>query len=314
MSQQTSLQPVGVVLNGAAGTLLTTPGSAGTLERLLREAGFAPDFVPPEHGTLPERIRHACGLGNGLVIVGGGDGTIACAAETAAELGVTLGILPLGTMNVLAWDLGLPVGDLSAAVAVLRDGAARAIDVASADGRLFLCASMLGLPARLARYREAARGKGLAVRLWLRFARAALRGLARYRARTFVMRIDGQPVEMRAASLMISVNAIDPATGRLFGRSTLSDGRLVLYGVPQIGLGSLFRMAGRAVFGRIEDDPALTAIPASEIEILRVGRSRRVRNLRIMNDGEVTLARPPLTYRVRPGAVRIMAPRTGTGE
>ena len=60
--------------------------------------------------------------------MGGGDGTIAAAAQRLAGTGVPLGILPLGTMNLLARDLGLPTG-LEAAAAALAHGHARAVDV-----------------------------------------------------------------------------------------------------------------------------------------------------------------------------------------
>jgi diacylglycerol kinase family enzyme len=277
---------VSVVLNRAAGALLENSAAHESLADLLRQAGFEADFVPVELGALPERMAAACNSGASLVVVGGGDGTIACAAETAAAAGVTLGILPFGTMNVLARDLGIPIGDPAAAVALLRDGEAREIDAAEVNGRLYLCNSMIGLPARLARFREAARGKGLAVRLWLRFVHAAL----------------------RAASLMVSVNALDDSSGRLFGRSRLDGGALVLYLARHLTLWDMLRLAFRAMTGHLRDDPALDETHANEIEIIRIGRRPR-RTIRVMNDGEVMLVAPPLSYKIRPGALRVMAPR-----
>ncbi len=171
---------IAVVSNAASGGFLDSPGAPDTLPALLRDAGFAAEFIAPEAGTLPERIKLACESGAEMVVIAGGDGSIACAAQSVARTGMVLGILPFGTMNVLAKDLGIPVGDVAAAVAVLRNGQVREIDAAEVNGQLYLCASMLGLPARLARYREAGRGKGSVARLWLRFARAALRAFARY--------------------------------------------------------------------------------------------------------------------------------------
>jgi diacylglycerol kinase family enzyme len=299
---------VSVVLNRAAGALLENSAAHESLADLLRQAGFEADFVPVELGALPERMAAACNSGASLVVVGGGDGTIACAAETAAAAGVTLGILPFGTMNVLARDLGIPIGDPAAAVALLRDGEAREIDAAEVNGRLYLCNSMIGLPARLARFREAARGKGLAVRLWLRFVHAALRGAARYGAPRVALRIDGRLAVVRAASLMVSVNALDDSSGRLFGRSRLDGGALVLYLARHLTLWDMLRLAFRAMTGHLRDDPALDETHANEIEIIRIGRRPR-RTIRVMNDGEVMLVAPPLSYKIRPGALRVMAPR-----
>jgi diacylglycerol kinase family enzyme len=305
--------PVSVVLNGAAGALLDSPKAHEALDAQLRAAGFAPEFVPPDSGSLPERLGRASKSGAQMVIVGGGDGTIACAAECAAAAGVTLGILPFGTMNMLATDLGIPSGDTEAAIAVLRDGEARAIDAAEVNGRLFLCASMLGLPARLARYREAARGKGLAPRLWLKFLRALVRGAARYRPPRILMRIDGQEVEMRLASLTISVNPVDITLGRALSRSSLDGGTLGLYGVRRMRLVDMFRFAARALIGRLEEDSDIHIQSAQTVEILRMGRLRR-RTIRVMNDGEVILMSPPLRYRVIPGHLLVMAPRRPAAE
>jgi diacylglycerol kinase family enzyme len=304
-------RPVGVVLNGAAGALLTHAGARETLEGMLRAAGFAPEFVPAGLGSLPERIRAACRFGAGLVVVGGGDGTIACAAEIAVELGATLGILPFGTMNVLAKDLRIPVGNLAAAVAVLRDGAVRTIDAAEVNGRLYLCNSVLGLPARLARFREAARGRGLAVRLWLRFVRAMIRGAARYGTPRTALRVDGRKMMIRAASLGIAVNPLDDASGRPFARRHLDQGVLALYAIRHLTLWDMVRLVARSLFGRLAADAAVDEIRAGEIEIVAVGRRRR--RIRVMNDGEVLLLQPPLRYRIRPGALKVMAPRPPGG-
>jgi diacylglycerol kinase family enzyme len=300
-------RPVSVVLNGAAGALLAETDAHESLGALLREAGFAPDFVPVEAGTLPERMAAACKAGGDLVIVGGGDGTIACAAGVAAAAGVILGILPFGTMNVLARDVGIPVGDTAAAVKLLSQGVVREIDAAEVNGKLYLCNSMLGLPARLARFREAGRGRGLAVRLWLRLARAAHRGAAHYGAPRMKISIDGKTRTVRAASTMVSVNPLDDSAGRLFARSTLDSGRLAVYLTRRFGLLDMARFAARSLLGHLHDDPRLEEIHAEGIEIHAFGRRTR-KAIRVMNDGEIMLMEPPLVYRVRPRALRIMAP------
>lgn len=65
----------------------------------------------------------------------GGDGTVACAARVLAGGAMPLGILPSGTMNLLARDLAIPIGDLAAAVVCLAEGMPRAIDVGEVGDR-----------------------------------------------------------------------------------------------------------------------------------------------------------------------------------
>jgi diacylglycerol kinase (ATP) len=79
-----------------------------------------------------------------LVVVGGGDGTVGCAADLAAGTDVTLGILPLGTANDLARTLELP-RDIAAACATVANGKVVDIDLGRVDGRAFLNVASVGL-------------------------------------------------------------------------------------------------------------------------------------------------------------------------
>jgi len=296
-----------VVCNAASGAFLDAPGASVALRDLLRDAGFVAEFIEPDGQTLSQRIDLACALGADMVVVAGGDGTIACAAQQLAGTGIVLGILPSGTMNVLAKDLGIPIGNVAAAIAILRDGQVREIDAGEVNGRVYLCASMLGLPARLARYREAGRGKGSVSRLWYRFARAALRAFAHYGAPRIVLTVDGKTLELRAAAIVITPNLLDDATGRRLGRDRLDAGRLGLYAIKHITLASVLRLLARLILRSTRHDADLHGQSADRVVIARVGRRHR-KAIRVMNDGEVMLMTPPLTYRILPRALHVMAP------
>jgi diacylglycerol kinase family enzyme len=281
------------------------------MRRLLAEAGFDAAFIAPEAGSLPERIAQACALQPEILVIAGGDGTVACAAQQLAGTDIALGILPSGTMNVLAVDLGIPIGDVAAAIAVLRNGSVREIDAAEVNGQLYLCGSMLGLPARLARYREMGRGKGSMTRLWLRFARAAFRAFARYQAPRVALTVDGRFVELRAGAIMITPNLLDDRTGRRLGRDRLDEGRLGLYALKQTNLRAILRLFVGLVLRMVRRDPDLHGEAAREIVVTRIGR-RAPKTVRVMNDGEVTLMTLPLTYRILPRALHVMAPKEAT--
>lgn len=280
------------------------------LPDLLGRAGFDAEFIAPELGTLSQRIARAAASGADMIVIAGGDGTITCAAQQIAGTGIVLGILPFGTANVLARDLGIPIGNTAAAVAILRDGVVREIDAAAVNGHLYLCGSMLGLPTRLARYREMGRGRGSMTRLWTRFARAAFRAFARYQSPHVTLTLDGRHVELWAGAIMITPNLLDDRTGRRLGRDRLDEGRLGLYALKQINLRAVLRLLVRLVLRSVRRDPDLHGEAAREIVVSRMGR-RMPRTLRVMNDGEVMLLTPPLTYRIVPRAIRVMAPAGG---
>ena len=299
---------VAVVINGAAGGLLGRADAAGTVVAALRAAGLDPLVVPDAGAAAPlaERLDAALAAGAAAVVVGGGDGTIAAAAQRLAGTGVPLGILPLGTMNVLARDLGLPLG-LEEAAAALAHGNARAIDAAEVNGHVFLCASVIGLPSHLGRHRERERGR-LGLRGRLRFAVAALRGALRHpplRLRVELGAGGGPPgLRVWTRALAVTPNRLDEDAPRFPARSVLDGGVLGLYLARRFGAWWVVRFALRLLLRRRwGDHPELASAAAPEI-VLRSGRRR----LRVMNDGEAMLLETPLRYRIRPGALTVLAP------
>jgi diacylglycerol kinase (ATP) len=91
-------------------------------------------------GTLDQVIAD----GHDLVVVGGGDGTVACAAGRVAGTNIMMGVLPLGTANDFARTLEIP-NDLAAACAAIADGKVVDIDLGRADGQPFLNVASVGL-------------------------------------------------------------------------------------------------------------------------------------------------------------------------
>jgi YegS/Rv2252/BmrU family lipid kinase len=104
-------------------------------------------------------VAAAIEQGSPLVIVGGGDGTLASVIGAFAGRDCVFGVLPFGTANSLARSLDIPL-DLDGAVAVIRDGAVRRIDMVSVNGAHFANSACIGLaptiattvPAQVKRY------------------------------------------------------------------------------------------------------------------------------------------------------------------
>jgi len=297
---------IAVVINAAAGGLLGRQEVAARMAETLCAAGLDP-LVVPEHGTLGERLDAALATDAAAVVVGGGDGTITAAAQRLAGTGVPLGILPLGTMNVLARDLGLPL-ELEAAAAALVHGHARAIDVAEVNGHVFLNASIIGLPSHLGRHRERERGR-FDLRARLRFATAALRSALRHPPMRLQVLANGRSLRIWTRALAVTCNRLDEDAARFPARSVLDRGELGLYVAKDFGAWWVLRFALRVLLRRWRDHPELSATTAPEITIVS-GRRR----LRVMNDGEAFLLATPLTYRIRPGALQVLVPRGATAE
>lgn len=251
------LHHVAVVMNAKAGSLLTAEDDGGAaLAGLFAKEGMQARFIGNDAGTLPERIAAALAEAPDAVVVAGGDGTVACAAQMMhGKTDIPLGILPFGTANLLAKDLRLPIGDSAAAIATLGRGKVQEIDVAEVNGHLFLCAAMLGLSTRLGRHRESARGATF--EFLRRMPLAALRNVLRPRKLRGELSVAGETIRIRASAATITVNPMEEATGLRFAREKLDGGTLVFYEVRASGVAGWARFLGRVVTGRWRRDPGL---------------------------------------------------------
>lgn len=292
---------IAVVINAHAGSLLGGL-AVQALEEELAAARIDVEIEPDDGRTLPDRIAAAKARGVDAVVVAGGDGTIACGAQMLAGTDIAFGILPLGTMNMLARDIGIPT-DLTAAIAALADGVERRIDVGEVNGHVFLCNSVLGFASRLGVRRERARGRLGPAEMW-RMAVAAWRASRRYPAMILDLEVAGTRRRLRTRSITVVENDYGEGPGLLFNRPRLDGGELVLYVTERMTPWRLVALAFGMLVGRWRNRPGLTRIVATEFVI----HSRR-RALRVMNDGEGILLAPPLRYRIRPKALKVIVPR-----
>lgn len=293
---------VAVVLNRSAGSLLGRHAAEAEVARHLADAGLDAVLVPDHPDGLAARLDQALAQGAEAVVVGGGDGTIAAAAARLKNTGIALGILPLGTMNLLARDLGIPL-ELDAAAEALAHGAVRAIDVAEVNGHVFLCNSVIGSPSWLGRHRERHRGRA-SLRTRLAFALAALRAEWRHRPMRLSVALDeGRPVRLWTRAVAVASNRYDEGFGLVMTRSRLDAGHLTLYVARRYGLWWWLRAAVGMFLGTWRGARLVHERAARQVTIASPRTA-----LRVMNDGEARLLAPPLAYRIHPRALRLIAP------
>ncbi len=234
------------------------------------------------------------------IVVGGGDGSVRAAASVLVGSDLPLGILPLGTLNHFARDLGLPL-DLESALQVVAAGRVGSVDVAEVNGRVFVNNSSLGIYPHLVAERERYPRHG-PVR-WLAAALAlgsVLWRLPRPRVRVLA---PGWQAERRTTCLFIA-NNIYRLDGFAIGRRMrLDGGNLCLYMVQKGGRLALLQLAMRAFFGRLKPDRDFLLAQLNSVDI-----SAHRRRLRVALDGETLMLRPPLHYRIRRRALRVIVP------
>lgn len=299
---------VAIVFNARAGSLLGQTGAdiARSVERRFAEAGFEADLHLVEGGQIPLAAERAVDGGAAAVIVGGGDGTILSVASRLIDTEVALGVLPLGTANLLARDLDIPL-TLDDAVEALLTAGRRRIDVAEVNGEPFLNNAVLGLYAKLARERERSRGR-MTVWSWARLIARAVRMMVRYPRLRMSIDFGAGPKAVKATTLTVSNNLYDGGFRAPFKRSRLDQDVLGVYIARHKSVWSLLRFGAEILTGDWVRDRDLES---AVVEALTV--DAKPRRLRITMDGELRLMTTPLVFRIRPTALTVLVPRTDAG-
>jgi diacylglycerol kinase family enzyme len=145
------------------------------------------------------RARQAVAAGAALVLACGGDGTVTSCAEGVAGTGVPLAIVPMGTGNLLARNLGLPV-DIEAAVTVALTGRDQPIDAGTANGTPFVVMAGLGLDARMLSDTSEPLKKRLG---WAAYAISVIRHLRDRPVRVTLTADGGRPLRLRSSAVIV---------------------------------------------------------------------------------------------------------------
>ncbi len=233
-----------------------------------------------------------------IIVAAGGDGTINAVASAVIESGKTMGVLPFGTMNHFAKDLHIPL-ELEGAIQTIVAGETVSIDVGEVNGRIFVNNSSLGLYPNIVRERQKQQRLGWGK--WPAYVWAALAVLRRYPFLNVRLSVDGKELTSRTPFVFVGNNEYEMETLNIGGRTCLDAGKLSLYMSHRTGRLGLIRLAFRALFGGLRQEKDFIALCTKDVWI-----ETKHRHVRVAVDGEVLVLEPPLHYRVRPRALRVL--------
>jgi len=271
------------------------------VEEALAKAGITAQPQWLSALEIARAARNAAGDGTRLVVAGGGDGTIGCVAGAIAGTATKLAVIPIGTLNHFARDLGIPL-DLAEAARVAASGRARKVDIAEVNGRVFVNNSAIGIyPLMVANRDLQRRTLGRSKRLAMLVA--SLRTLARFGHQRLTVSVDGQKEHVDTPLLFVGNNSyrLDaPAAGR---RDSLQEEELFVLVMRRKTRRGFIAACARALIGRPSDSDM---VQLDNVRRLRVGSRRSL--LVVSLDGEVERLAPPLDYRIRPKALTVLVP------
>jgi diacylglycerol kinase family enzyme len=290
-------------LNASAGKIAAAEGSAlvSRVREAFERAHLEAEVRAIEHEALSAEAGKAAASDADVVVIGGGDGTLNTGAAALVGGPKPLGILPLGTLNHFAKDVGIPQ-DLDQAVATIAAGHLREVDVGEVNGRIFLNNSSIGLyPAAVAEREELRHRHGGGK--WPAMFNASLDLFRRFPLLDVTLQIEGRSVGLRTPFVFVGNNRYDMSLLSLGTRTSLHEGELSLYLTRNGGRMGLLRLAFRALLGRLEQDRDFHSYGLAEVEI-----RTRLRAPRVSLDGEVMRMTSPIRYRIRPRALRVLGP------
>jgi len=298
--------PVKIIISAGAGPGDNTK-AAERLAEIFKEEQINVDISLAESGAeVTELAQQAARGPYEVVVAAGGDGTVNSVAAAVIESDKTLGILPLGTLNHFARDLGIPF-DLEAAARAIIAGHTIEVDVAEVNQRLFLNNSSLGLYPIIVRERE--KRQRLGSGKWPAFIWATIQALRRYPFLDVRLRVNGELLDRTTPFVFVGNNDYAMNLFNIGVRDRLDRGLLSVYITHRTSRLRLIGLALRAVFGRLRNDKDFLALRSNEVKIL-TGHNR----LRVAFDGEIEVMKPPLEYRVRSRALRVIVPKDAEAE
>ncbi len=249
---------------------------------------------------LSDTLRRLADSDADRILIGGGDGTTRSAAEILGAAGKPFGVLPLGTFNLLARELQVPL-DLDESIPALLRGEVKHIDAGRVNGRLFLHNATLGFFARIMRGRE--RGRGGRLDSWRRVA-PILIDIVRRNERLHVdIEIEGKHDRLPAAAVMVAVNEYEERPSLFPHREDLAGGELVIYVGTHHGPLDMLRLGVSLAGGRWRQDPNVRMLRARSLVI-----HSPARRVDMVSDGEIERVEPPLHYEVLPQHLAVVVP------
>jgi diacylglycerol kinase family enzyme len=293
--------PIPVIINQGGGTAARAGATLITqVETAFAATGLAVKIEAVAGAAIAERVKSAAR--GGIVVVGGGDGTLGTAAALCAAAGATMGILPLGTRNHLARELGIPMA-LGAAAQVIADGHRRRIDLSSVNDHVFVNNASIGFYPAMVRARDDLRARhGLPK--WVANFPAGWATMNALRHRRFKLIVDGAAQPVRTGLLFVGNNVYSLALGRMGQRDALDDGKLSLFALAPNSRWGLIGFGLRALVGRTDPSRDFEALGICETLDILAARRR----IDVAVDGEIIALAPPLSFRVQPGALSVLAP------
>jgi YegS/Rv2252/BmrU family lipid kinase len=276
---------------------------AATLDRvanLWRDCGWHVDIAATiAPGDATRRAQQAASDGYHAAIAAGGDGTVNEVMNGLIGTDTALGTLPLGTVNIWAREMGLPM-DLLKAAAMIAKSELTKIDVGMAGNRHFLLMAGIGFDAAVTAMVNSDEKKRLGA---IAYVKQAMQIAWNFRGVRLKLKIDGKRVHGRILMVVIGNSQLYGGVLKLTAHATIDDGLLDVCVIKGEGMLSAPRRLISIFARHYNRDPQVQYYQARQIEI----RGQRGKVLPVQVDGDY-FGKTPMNFRVVPDSLWILLP------
>ena len=287
----------GIIINPVAGSgyRRRTEARVALAHDVLHRCGIEGDvFVTTHRGHARELSRSCVDRGVDTVVAWGGDGTV---NEVASELvfrSPALGVVPGGSGNGLARELGLPQRDPTLSLMTALQGEPRVIDAGELGGRLFFNVAGVGLDAHLAAVFNSSTSRGLRGYLV-----STVREMLAYEPSYYILRASDVAISQTALTVALANTRQYGANVQIAPLARPDDGLLELVVLPPLSPLVALWHARRLLTGTVHEVPGVTMQSVRAVDIA----SDSLPGFHV--DGEVFQGRETLSAKVHPGALRV---------
>jgi diacylglycerol kinase family enzyme len=272
-----------------------------TVEDAFREAGHEISSRILEPGDLEPALRQAVADAPDGILVAGGDGTVSTAARHLGGTPIALGIVPMGTFNLAARDLGVPL-EIEEAARFLAQARVMTVDVLDVGGHACLCTTILGFYPEFARTFDRRDHGGRWWRKAFKLVTSLPRTFSEARPLRLSWKHDGGEGRARTKFSAFVPGRYRAATGIVPVRTDFRSGTMTAYIGRQRHAAAAMRGMFDYVFGRQEQNEELTIFKAARLEI----RAERRRHAMVMIDGEILRLPFPLVLAILPEHLNVL--------
>lgn len=271
--------------------------SPGNIETKLSESGIQFKLFEVGSEITLEDIENKFDL----LITAGGDGTVNYAANLICGTKIPLAVIPAGTLNHFAKDIGMPL-TIDEVVSVIKAMKIKKLDAASVNNEVFVNNSSIGLYALAVRQRDIQQNKK-GWGKWSAMTAAFISVFKRFPLHTIKLKVDGRSETFISPIIFIGNNEYQLDLFSLGARDLLDRGVLSLYIARCKTRFGILKMILAVLFNRLHLDKDFHEMLATEIEI-----NSRKHSLDTAFDGEVKKMTTPMLYKIHPGMLNVVVP------